>query len=346
MGELRQILELWKRAAGAGEDVCLATIAAIEGSAYRRPGARMLLTASGQRAGTISGGCLEAEVAKKAWWLTDKGPALQRYSSFFDDDGDMPYGLGCGGTVIVLLERGEPAARALEALRRSHDQRLPSVIVSSLDARQPGTLLILNHAAEVVFGDEHNQEAVAAARGALRARESRQTDRYFIEFVAPPPALFVFGAGDDAQPLVELAGMLGWHTTVADGRSQLARPERFPRAAVVTGLDEALHQAPGPDDAAVIMTHSYEQDRKLLRMLLPRDAKYLGILGPRRRTERLAADIAPEIRLTVAECMARLHTPVGLDLGGHFPAAIALSIAAELQAVFAGRLGLAQPVHA
>src|SRR6202050_5440607 len=126
MSELRQILDLWKRASAGQEEICLATVVAIEGSAYRRPGARMLLTTAGQRAGTISGGCLEAEVAKKAWWLTEQGPSLQRYPSFFDDDGDMPYGLGCGGTVIVLLERGKAAAEVLEALRRSTEDRTAS----------------------------------------------------------------------------------------------------------------------------------------------------------------------------------------------------------------------------
>lgn len=98
------------------------------------------------------------------------------------------------------------------------------------------------------------------------------------------------------------------------------------------------------------MTHSYEQDRETLRALLPRDIKYIGLLGPRRRTDRLLDEIAPTSGLTVAECMARLHTPVGLDLGGHSPASIALAIAAELQAVFAGRearmLSSAPALHA
>src|ERR1700734_4562416 len=113
MSELRQIVALWREAKARQEEVCLATVVRVEGSSYRKPGARMLLTRGGQRAGTISGGCLEAEVAKKAWWLTEQGPSLQRYSSFFDEDGDMPYGLGCGGTVIVLLERDEPARQVL-----------------------------------------------------------------------------------------------------------------------------------------------------------------------------------------------------------------------------------------
>lgn len=191
--------------------------------------------------------------------------------------------------------------------------------------------------------------AEAVASEALKTRQSQGSDEFYVEYVAPPPALFVFGAGDDAQPLVEFAVELDWHVTVADGRSQLVRAERFPGAARVVGLREAL-DAVGVGDAAVAMTHSYEQDREVLRRLAPLGIRYLGILGPRRRTERLAAEIAGEIGLTVEECLARLHSPVGLDLGGHSPAAIALSIAAELQAVLAGRgakkLTVAKLIHA
>lgn len=349
MSELKQILDLWKRASAAGEEMCLATVVAIEGSAYRRPGARMLLTSSGQRAGTISGGCLEAEVAKKAWWLTAQGPSAQRYSSFFDDDGGMPYGLGCGGTVIVLLERGEAAAQTLEALRRSVEDRTPSVIVTSTATDSPGTALIVDAEGESLYTPSLNPALAAHAREALQTGKSSHVGEFFVELVAPPPALIVFGAGDDAQPLTEFAAALGWHITIADGRSQLARPERFPLAARVGGLDSALAMA-APGNAAVIMTHSYEQDRKILAALLPAEMKYIGILGPRRRTDRLIGEVAPEIGLTPEECIARLHTPVGLDLGGHSPAAIALAIAAELQAVFSGRearkLSSAPAVHA
>jgi xanthine/CO dehydrogenase XdhC/CoxF family maturation factor len=148
--------------------------------------------------------------------------------------------------------------------------------------------------------------------------------------------VLVFGAGDDAKPLVEFMAELDWHVTVADGRAQLIRAERFPQAAGVIGLDAALQQAKR-SDAAIIMTHSYEQDRQILRALLPLDLEYLGMLGPRRRTERLVGEIAPGLGLSPDECMSRLHSPVGLDLGGHTPAAVALSITAELQSVFSGR---------
>ena len=353
MSELRQILDLWQRARDANEEVCLATGVAIEGSAYRRPGARMLLTASGRRAGTVSGGCLEGEIAKKAWWLTANGPSIQRYSSFFDDDGDMPYGLGCGGTVLVLLERGEAARQGLEAIRRCVEQRMASVVVIATGSTSPGTVLIRNETGAAVYrpatGEPaQNTQADALASEALQARVSWIADDYYVEYVAPPPALFVFGAGDDAQPLVQFAAAQGWCVSVADSRAQLLRADRFPEASRVLSLGNALG-GPAPDDAAVIMTHSYEQDRQILRVLLPLNMKYLGILGPRRRSERLSSEVAPEIGLTPEDCLARLHSPVGLDLGGHSPAAIALSIAAELQAVLAGReakkLSIARLVH-
>jgi len=336
MAEVKEILELWKRASAAGEDLCLATVVGIEGSAYRRPGARMILTAGGRRAGTVSGGCLEAEIAKKAWWLTEKGPAIQRYSSFFDDDGDMPYGLGCGGTVMVLLERGEAAERCLEAVRRSVEERKASVIVTALRGDAAGTRLILNSAGEAVYGPNAEPGLARMAREALASRRSQSVPGFFVEFVAPPPAVTVFGAGDDARPLVEFVDTLGWHVTVADGRTNLARAERFPRAARVEGLEAAL-AALSSDDAVVVMTHSYEQDGQILRGLLSRELKYIGVLGPRARTERLVGEVARELGLEPEVCLARLHSPVGLDLGGHAPAAIALSIVAELQAVFAGR---------
>lgn len=342
MVELRQILDLARRARAAGDEVCLATVVAVEGSSYRRPGARMLLTAGGQRAGTISGGCLEAEVTKKAWWLTAHGPSIQRYSSFFDDDGDMPYGLGCGGAVVVLLERGDATERVLQALERSVHERTAWVIISSLEPKHPGTELIVNEAGESLYSRDLDAEAWSLARAAMASRASQHHGHFFVEVVEPPPALFIFGAGDDTQPLVAFASQLGWHITVADGRANLARPERFPQAARVGSLREIL-DAPGPRDAAVVMTHSYEQDREILRALLPRPLRYLGILGPRRRTQHLLDALAPELDLSPEACLERLHTPVGLDIGAHSPAAIALSIAAELQAVFAGRAAPALP---
>lgn len=358
MPELEAILDLAELARRQGDEVCLVTVAGVEGSSYRKPGARMLLARSGRRAGTISGGCLESEVSKKAWWLTEKGPSLQRYSSFFDEDAGVAYGLGCGGTVILLLERGPAAEAVLEVLRLSVKERQPGVVITDLREDSPGTRLVMNEAGQLLYAAPEWNDADRAkldqlaretlARGSVNhslMREGEPGIPLYCERIAPPPALWIFGAGDDVQPLVEFAWDLGWHITVADGRSNLARPERFPHAHRVVALTAENSansmQEIGPDDAVVLMTHSYEQDRTLLEQLLPRPLGYLGVLGPRSRTmhilKLLTKPEAGALRMTLDDAAARIYSPVGLDISAHTPAAIALSIAAEVQAALAAR---------
>jgi xanthine/CO dehydrogenase XdhC/CoxF family maturation factor len=310
----------------------------------------MLLTSGGQRAGTISGGCLEAEVAKKAWWLTEKGPTIQRYSSFFDDDSPAPYGLGCGGTVHVLLERGEAAHAVLNALEVNLNDRIPFVIVT--DTNKMATILVQQSLGEKLFSS--SPETAELENLAQRAADQKYSfytavqinsdlaAELFVEYVAPSPALTIFGAGDDAKPLADFAHKLGWHITIADGRSHLARSERFPQADRLTVIDydQVTPLQNLAIESAVLLTHSYEQDRALLRELLPRSLKYLGILGPRQRTERLIGEVSRQLGMTDEECMARLHAPVGFDIGAHTPESIALSIVTEIFAVLHGRDGL------
>jgi xanthine/CO dehydrogenase XdhC/CoxF family maturation factor len=342
MSELKQIVSLWRAAKARGEEVCVATVVRTEGPSYRKAGARMLLTRSGQRAGTISGGCLEGEVSKKAWWLTQDGPTVQRYSSFFDDDSPLPYGSGCGGTVYVQLERGAAARAVLDAMEASFTER--RAFVSVIDTDTGETQMVQLGNGTILFGD--SQQAADLAERALRQRCSfyaPEVPHRFVEYAAPPAALTIFGAGDDARPLSEFAESIGWHVIIADGRSHLARKERFPAASRVHVLDYASAAPlrgldPDPENAYVLMTHSYEQDRALLRELLPLAPKYLGVLGPRARTERLVSEVGPSIDLTPEECMDRLHAPVGFDLGAHSPEGIALAIAAEIFATFEGRM--------
>jgi xanthine/CO dehydrogenase XdhC/CoxF family maturation factor len=336
MSELRQILELWRSARDHREEICLATIVKIEGSSYRKPGTRMLLTSGGGRAGTISGGCLEKEVQKKAWWLTRSGPTVQKYSTFVDEDSEIPYGMGCGGTVSVLLERGEPAHRILAALEQCAERHAAIAIVSVIDTDPVGCQIILSENGHVLFESTAPEGSLVLARHALKERRSPWTQglrSFFVDYVAPPTALLVFGAGDDAQPLVEFAYLLGWQVTVADGRSHLATKERFPLADQVVSSRSLNDLLLTERSAAVILSHSYEQDRAALRALLPRELAYLGILGPRRRTERLLAEVAPEIGRTVEECFTGLHSPVGLSIGAKNPGSIALAIVAEIHDV-------------
>jgi xanthine dehydrogenase accessory factor len=351
MTDLEHILPLWKELEAAGADYVLATVVAVEGSSYRRPGARMLLAQDGRRAGTVSGGCLEAEVAKRAWWLTAKGPVVERYSTL-DDDGDLPYGSGCGGVVYILLERRPTASPLLHALKAAWDVRKPLAIATILNGPRIG---------ERAFSGPTTGNATgplqAMAEEGLRECSSSdrnvtidgETIRVWVDYRAARPGLWIFGAGDDAKPLVKLARELGWFVAIADGRSQLVTQSRFAAADEmrVLNLDELLK--PGgkylsllATDAAVLMTHSFEQDSHILAALLDDGRRfpyaYVGVLGPQRRTREALVEAARLRGLAadpegVETWLAQLHGPTGLDLGADTSASIALSILAEIQQV-------------
>lgn len=352
MSELAQILALWHDAKKHGDQYVLATVVRVEGSSYRKPGARMLISSAGRRAGTISGGCLEAEVVRKAFWLTEQGPAIERYQSSFDEDGSAPFGLGCGGTIFILMERGASGDAVLLAMERSAGDRTASAIVTVIDVNSDllSQRLILSERGDATgqLPGEPALSLVAASTIAER-RSSWHTltlagrpSEVFAEYLPRAVSLLVFGAGDDAQPLVEAAAVLGWRVTVADGRANLVRRERFPSANLLFNL--AIGDLPqGLDivraDAAVVMSHSYEQDRAALHALLQSAIPYIGVLGPRNRTVQLVADVASATGIDPEQSMQRLRSPVGLDLGGDNPASIALSIVAEILSVFRARSG-------
>jgi xanthine/CO dehydrogenase XdhC/CoxF family maturation factor len=360
--EARKLVKLWADARAAGEECALATVVRVAGSSYRKPGARMMITRGGQRAGTVSGGCLEAEVARKIWWLTANGPIVKDYSTSYDDDSQPSYGLGCDGIVSLLLERASQADAVFEALRKSVDKRTSSIIVTVIDTDSPrvplGGRLTVSQSQIISCNDEIPTGLqlllLPIALNALQEEHSTATSVFyegrcleiFAEYVSPPPALFVFGAGDDAQPVVHLATAMGWEVTVADGRSNLATPARFPAASrtAVLDLDRPLQDLPiVAGDAAVVMTHSYRQDVAILRELLPLQLAYLGVLGPKRRTTRIVNEVADFAGVDRAEALNNLKSPVGLDLGAGTPEIIALSIVSEIQAVLTRRS--AAPLH-
>ncbi|UWZ83682.1 XdhC family protein [Occallatibacter riparius] len=354
MTDLEHILPLWQELERAGAEYVLATVVEVQGSSYRRPGARMLLAADGRRAGTVSGGCLEAEVAKKAWWLTERGPVIERYSTL-EDDGDLPYGSGCGGVIFILLERSATARPLLEALHAAWSAREPLAIATVLEGPHIGPRVFAGSApalSQLTSWQANLEELACAAFEERKPREERiaidgTETRIWVDYRTARPGLWIFGAGDDAKPLHNLARELGWFVAIADGRTHLATAQRFPAADIIVPLHiENLHRtAPAeldlhPGDAAVLATHSYEQDTHILAFLLSRALErrpnYIGILGPQRRTREALVDAARLLGLTpttalVDEWLEQINGPTGLDLGADTPASIALSILAEIQ---------------
>ncbi|ADV84394.1 XdhC family protein [Terriglobus saanensis] len=326
--ERREILTLASANQGA-----LITLVRTSGSTYRRPGARLFTTPEGTFAGTISGGCLEDELLRKASWKTKDGAVLEHYSTAFDDTAEIPYGLGCGGEVDLLLEPANtPEAEALlEALRSSLEDELQQIATQLPQNNRPFARIILNANKDVTFAsDRLETEEIVAMRTHLLT-ETPNKD-LFLESLEPPQRVILFGAGEDAKPIVRLAHEMGWNTVVVDRRMQYARAERFPQAHTVTGQVEVQ-----PADCVVLMTHSYEEDRRLLTQLLTVKPRYLGLLGARHRSSLLLWEAANAANLTLAEACARTSAPTGLDLGGDGPEAIALSILAEIQSVVHSR---------
>ena len=328
MKDLQAILGRLRAGAPGG---VLATLVAVEGSSYRRPGARMWMGAD-HRIGSLSGGCLEEDLVERAKNVAASGRAeLIVYDTLADDDVLWGVGLGCHGVVRILLEpiTGCPdwAAAAVEGIKAGHTTVL-----------------------DIVWGGAPQD------LGTRLADPAKTGDRegVFRDTLLPPTALAIFGAGDDARPLVRLALELGWRVTVADPRPAYLTDDRFPGAsALVLGpADElAARSRLSSGSVAVVMTHHYRHDRPLLRHLLPLPLAYLGLLGPRMRSERILADLAAEGLVVTPEMRARLHAPVGLDLGAETPEGVALSIIAEMTAVLSGRSGQplrqrTRPIHA
>ena len=284
---------------------------------------------------------------RKAGWMVREGAVVERYSTLFDDTAEVPFGLGCGGVVDLLLEPADtPECRALMDATEDALAGRDSVVVTYLPGDGKGLRRVVLRDGVVVFASEGLGEKKLACAAGLRAGE--EYEGRFVEEVRGPQRLFVLGAGDDAKPVVSMAALLGWDVMVADGRGQLARTERFPDADRVVVLEDSGVSGLGirAVDAVVVMTHSYEQDRAMLAALLPVGPRYLGVLGARHRSSLLVSEAAALIGKSVAECCERIYAPVGLDLGGDGPEAIALAVIAEAQAVCMGKLGVSRRLTA
>lgn len=318
MTELQAIVA--RLCAAPHEPTALATLLTVQGSSYRRPGARLLITAAGDRLGSISGGCLEEDLLARAQRVLGSGRAeAVVYDTTSENDVVWGVGLGCHGVVRILIERLAPEAPWIRTLADNFAARRPTELAVVHDGADPGIW-------GTRLADQAGQPHTSAVGGVYR------------ETVTPPPSLVIFGAGDDARPLVALAKEIGWHVTVADPRAAFATRERFPSADVlrVAAAAQLVEEvSPEPGASAVIMTHHYVHDVPLLRALLGRPLRYVGLLGPRKRAEKILGDLAAAGVLPAPGM--KLHAPVGLDLGADAPPQVALAIVAEIQAVLAGR---------
>jgi xanthine dehydrogenase accessory factor len=340
---------------GRGQRMALATVIAVRGSTYRRPGARLLVPEEGAPVGNISGGCLEADIADVAHTvMSENTTRIASWDLTADDDAVWGLGLGCNGAIDVFIEPADKAADLAGVLRTSIESRCPigvaTVLRSDDSGVEPGARVVVSSTGDVrgsLGAARVDAEAVRAASELLQGGHSeiRVLDGgtlVFVEVLEPPPTLLVCGAGHDAIALVRGAAFLGWKVTVVDDRPALLTAERFPEAGELLAVDR-------PGEAArsdrvdrlthvVVMTHNFLRDKEYLRSFASSPAPYVAVLGPAARTERLLAELGDEGSLDRLD-RTRIYAPAGLDLGSENPEEIAVAILAEIVAVRRRRAG-------
>jgi len=359
--ELREIVKAYDAAVQQGKKTALAAVVHLDGSSYRRPGARMLVNDEGELTGAISGGCLEGDALRKAMFaLSQQQSKLVTYDTSDEDDMTIGIQLGCAGVIQVLFEPINPnqTANPIQLLRKALAIRQHAVLVTLFDLSdkknfQPGTCMLLESDGHLSGSQPFpalQEELVQEMNLVLQSGKSvfRQftgegwSITAFLEYLQPPVSLVVVGAGNDAIPMMQFADTLGWDVRVVDGRNTHARPERFASACqvLVSKPEQVLEQLPMDERTVfVMMTHNYNYDLAMLRALLPTRTPYIGMLGPRKKLERMLDELRSG-GMEVAESMLeKVYGPAGLEIGAETPEEIALSIIAAIQGVLTGTSG-------
>ena len=361
MKEIQDIVNAFDKADKEGKQAALATVVLVKGSSYRQAGARMLITDDGQLTGAISGGCLEGDALRKARLvMAQHKPMLVTYDTTDDDDAKFGVGLGCNGIIHILIEpivSGNPNNPILLfkqfLSKREQVVLITAFLLHNKQAAQPGTCLLLtqDHTINGTFPDDDVKSALLADAECVLRNGNSVTKTYvyaneltcFIELLQPAVSLIIFGAGNDAIPLVQFAGVLGWHITLIDGRANYAVPGRFPLAKkmIIAKPDQALSHTLLDDRTAIIlMTHNYNYDQAVLRQLLPLKLPYVAALGPKKRLQRMLDEFKGAGMEITDEGLKSIFGPAGLDIGSENSDEIALSIIAEMQAVLKKRTGI------
>lgn len=334
MKELLEIVNAYDAAKKAGKHCVLATVVHVEGSSYRRPGARMLVLEDGLMIGAISGGCLEGDALKKALLtFTDHQNRLVTYDTSDEDDATVGIQLGCEGIIQVLFEyiNYDHSSNPIELIRKAIATRQKSVLISLYDLKnkkglQEGTILVYQL-------DEYNQ---------LPENKKAWTTDVLVQNIEPTISLVIVGAGNDAIPIMQMATILGWEVTIVDGRQTHAKQDRFINACqvLVSKPEKVLEQIIIDHRTCfVLMTHNYQYDLQMIKALLPLDIPYIGLLGPKKKYNRIIEDLHKEGVETSEKDLAKIYGPTGLAIGAETSEEIASSIIAEIQAVLNHQTG-------
>lgn len=352
MKELNDIIFAYDKAVLQNKQTALATVVKVEGSSYRRPGARMLVTDDGKITGAISGGCLEGDALRKAQFaMFQQKNKLEIYDTTDEGDEKLGIQLGCNGIVYILFEPIKQAEKInpIELLKKVSAQRKDAVLVTIFNEKrmavQKGTCCFLNQV-ENYYADEEMKYLMEESKFVLRQKSSvvkvKEDATLLFQFISPSIQLIIVGAGNDAQPLVEMGFLLGWNIIVVDGRPAYATQQRFPKANKISlaKADDILSSVDIDEQTAVIlMTHNYKYDLAAFEQLINTDCKYIGILGPKKKFHKMLDELKDKGIAVNDKKMKSIYGPIGLDVGAETSEEIALSVLAEIKAIFSQRQG-------
>ncbi|MEO9966690.1 MAG: XdhC/CoxI family protein [Reichenbachiella sp.] len=359
MKEFKTILEAYSKIDFSQRKAALATVVQVKGSSYRSPGARMLMMDNGRWVGSISGGCLEGDALRKARQvILNKTSRTVTYDTSNDDDNQLGIGLGCNGIIDILIEPIDPEDEnnpisQLKSFLEYGNLGVSASIFESDDSELPvGTKIDLNDKNEIVSSSMLLKELLANDLTKVAINQKPKVETYktergnvkiFLELIQPGIDLLVFGGGFDAQPVTELAHVLGWNVRVTDECVAHLVPINFPKVDQMQSCKREYVQKEikiTPFTAVVLMSHNLKYDEEVLSQIIDSPAPYIGILGPKKRADKLFITLKEKYKIEVTnEQLDKIHAPIGLDIGAETPDEIAVSIISEIQAKFTNRSG-------
>jgi xanthine dehydrogenase accessory factor len=351
MKELQQIIQAYEVSKTENLPVALATVVQVDGSAYRRPGARMLVTQEGNLTGAISGGCLEGDALRKAQAVIfQQKSMLVTYDTTDEDDQKFGVGLGCNGIIHVLIEPIDfaNAENPIELIKKGFSDRQTSLLLTLFSVKhskseQFGTIFLQKGKDD--FGSlskvpvdfklklEQEIQGFDSPQSQIRTYDEFGELSVFFEILKPATRILLFGAGNDTIPLAKMAEILGFELILIDGRKNLATVARFPSAKqILQGPAEEVTDQIETDlnTVALLMTHNFEYEIIVLEKLLTCMIPYIGILGPKRKTEKLIQRLETK---GIQVHSDTIYAPVGIEIGAETSEEIALSILAEIKAI-------------
>ncbi len=352
MKEIRRIIDVYEKLDLSQRKVALATVVAVEGSSYRRPGARMLIMDDGKWEGAISGGCLEGDALTRARKVMSNNlPELVTYDTMDDDANSLEIGLGCNGIIDVFIEPVNPSDHTnpvtflKEYVRNREVHTLATILKTGKGSDyKAGKRFILTKKDSGSIPDWLYEDMLKVLNDGIPVIKNYDQPggifEIFIERITPDLELIIFGAGFDVVPVVKMANELGWQVTVTEDCVAHLAPKRFTPATCLLFADrDAVLEKITVNErtAAILMSHNYKYDLAVLEALLTTEIPYIGILGPLKRYEKLKAEIQSKGNAFPDRKFDKVHAPVGLDIGAETPDEIALSVISEIKAFFTGR---------